>query len=213
METVGEKIVNGQSKVEQIVSADQPLPVNAEPVERMDGAFFSIICSSTIPCVLVLIFAGAFIGIILGTQFKRDDDYPELRRGETTLRSVGSTTVLDGLRSFKSTGGNAAFYINFNPSSLTAIAALTGKVLPYLSSSVMALVAFFAARRIIINSRGTNTEKLLSPRQLSMLIELLNGSSYVPLWDCIKYHLTSKQKWISPLPSVFTALTTVTFLG
>ena len=199
--------------VDEAAQADQPEQSNPEPAERMDGAFLSIICSATIPCGLILIIGGALIGVILGTQIKRNEGFPELHLAvNSTISNVGGT-LATRLNSLKKTGGHHAFFIDFNPSSLTAIATLTGKVIPYLSSSIMALVAFFAARRLVLNSKSANSEQLLSPHQLSILIELLGGSTYIPLTNCVKHHVKNKQRWIKPLPVAFTALATVTALG
>jgi hypothetical protein len=187
--------------------------ISPEHAEHMDGAFVSIICSAAIPCGLIMIIAGALIGVILCTRINRDEGYPELQGESKSITFSNSNGVLAQLNDFKKTGGNPAFFIHFNPSSLTAIATLTGKVIPYLSSSIMALVAFFAARRIIVSSRDTNDDNLLSPHQLAILIGLLGGSSLGPLNDCVKYHFKNKQKWISPLPHAFTALFAATLLG
>jgi hypothetical protein len=199
--------------VDEAAQADQPAQSNPEPAERMDGAFLSIICSAAIPCGLILIIGGALIGVILGTQINRNEGFPELHlAANSTISNVGGT-LATRLNTLKKTGGHHAFFIDFNPSSLTAIATLTGKVIPYLSSSIMALVAFFAARRLVLNSKSANSEQLLSPHQLSILIELLGGSTYTPLTNCVKHHVKNKQRWIKPLPVAFTALATVTALG
>jgi hypothetical protein len=199
--------------VDEAAQADQPAQSNPEPAERMDGAFLSIICSAAIPCGLILIIGGALIGVILGTQINRNEGFPELHLAANSTTSNITSTLATRLNTFKKTGGDKAFFIHFNPSSLTAIATLTGKIIPYLSSSIMALVAFFAARRLVLNSKSANSEQLLSPHQLSILIELLGGSTYTPLTNCVKHHVKNKQRWIKPLPVAFTALATVTALG
>ena len=199
--------------VDEVAQVDLPAQSNPGPVERMDGAFLSIICSAAIPCGLILIIGGALIGAVLSTQINRNEGYPELHLAANSTTSNVTSTLATRLNTFKKTGGDQAFFIHFNPSSLTAIATLTGKVIPYLSSSIMALVAFFAARRLVLNSKSANSEQLLSPHQLSILIELLGGSTYTPLTNCVKHHVKNKQKWIKPLPIAFTALATVTALG
>jgi hypothetical protein len=196
------------AETEPILNAQKERP---KPTERMNGAFLSIICSATIPCGLVLIIFGALIGVILGFRIDRNEGYPELKLA-TTL-TVSSATLATKLSDFKKNGGTHAFFIDFNPSSLTAIATLTGKIVPYLSSSVMALIAFFAARRIVMNSNDMSSDHLLSPHQLSILIELLGGSTYSPLNNCVQYHIKNNSKWVNPLPLAFTALALVTSLG
>jgi hypothetical protein len=213
MEPFPEKARSAQAGVEEVRPTDQQTKLNPEQAERMDGAFSSIICGAAIPCGLILAIFGALVGVVLGTQINRDEGYPELLSETKAAASNSSAGVLTTLNSWKKNGGNAAFFIDFNPSSLTAIATLTGKIIPYLSSSIMALVAFFAARRIINNSKDSNVDQLLSPHQLSILIELLGGNSCTPLKNCVKHHVKSKQKWVSPLPHAFSALAAVTALG
>ena len=147
--------------VDEVAQVDLPAQSNPGPVERMDGAFLSIICSAAIPCGLILIIGGALIGAVLSTQINRNEGYPELHLAAKSTTSNVTSTLATRLNTFKKTGGDQAFFIHFNPSSLTAIATLTGKVIPYLSSSIMALVAFFAARRLVLNSKSANSEQLL----------------------------------------------------
>ncbi len=120
--------------------------------ERMDGAFLTIVFSAAIPCGLVVVVTAILLGLIYGKEVDRDKGWRNLHvtQNDSTILQTGLLATLNGWRRF---GGEAAVFVDFNPSSLTAIAALTGKVIPYLSSSIMALVAFFVARRIILVSK------------------------------------------------------------
>lgn len=179
--------------------------------ERMDGAFFSIIFGAALPCLTILSVVGAVLGIIFVNLVDLDRGWPELR--SRTALSVATTGVWATLNDWKKRGGNAAFYIDFNPSSLTAVASLSSKIIPYLSSTIMALVSFFAARQIIKMSQDQKDGDLLSPHQLSILIELLGGKSFAPIKDCVHFHVKKKQRWISPITHAFAALVIVTTLG
>jgi hypothetical protein len=77
----------------------------------------------------------------------------------------------------------------------------------------MALVAFFVARRIINMSRDEQSHHLLTAQQMSLLIQLLGGSSFGPIKDTVHYHVKHKQKWIAPVPHAFSALCAVTAIG
>jgi hypothetical protein len=104
--------------VDEAAQADQPAQSNPEPAERMDGAFLSIICSATIPCGLILIIGGALIGVILSTQSNRNEGYPEFHLAANSTTSNVTSTLATRLNTFKKTGGDKAFFIHFNPSSL-----------------------------------------------------------------------------------------------
>ena len=166
-----DKAGSPQAVVEECSSSeDQPQPSN-KPVEDIDGAFLAIVFSAAIPCILVLAVAGAVVGVLLGYRVHFEKPWPRLDSATNSTTSNG--VVWSVLDDWKKHGGNAAMFIKFNPTTLTAIATLTGKIIPYLSSSIMALVAFFAARRIMHASKDGNSNGLLSPSQLTILVELL----------------------------------------
>lgn len=193
--------------------ADDDIPqINHVYAERMDGAFVSIVFSAAIPCGLVILVTAILLGVIYGNKVKSYRGWRELDYYD----SQGST-VQSGLwwtiNGWKKNGGELAVFIDFNPSSLTAIASLTGKIIPYLSSSIMALVAFFVARRIILISKSGRAHELPTSHQMSLLIQMLGGNSYGPLKDTVHYHIKNKKKWVSPIPHAFSALAAVTALG
>lgn len=189
---------------------DERVHVNHEHAERMDGAFLSIVWSAAIPVGLVVMIAAIVLGVIYGKEIDRNKGWPELQVPPSEEKKIGFWASVNN---WKKHGGNAAIFIDFNPTSLTAIAGLTGKIIPYLSSSIMALVAFFVARRIILASKEGQGHELLTPHQMSILIQLLGGSSYGPLKDCVHYHMKHKKRWLSPIPHAFVALAVVTALG
>ncbi|KIV86738.1 hypothetical protein PV11_02333 [Exophiala sideris] len=199
-----------QTATEEVRSdqEDEVVHVNHEHGERMDGAFLSIVWSASIPCGLIIIITAVLLGIIYGREVDRNRGWPELQLPPINGTSTGFWASVN---SWRKHGGNAAIFVKFNPSSLTAVASLTGKIIPYLSSSIMALVAFFVARRIIVASREGH--ELLTPHQMSILIQLLGGNSYAPLKDCVHYHVKHKKRWLSPIPHAFSALAVVTALG
>jgi hypothetical protein len=208
-----DKIEPVQATVNEVNSSDESPQTNCQHAERMDGAVFSIICGAAIPCLLILSIVSATLGVIYLKHVDRYKGWPELHSSLSEPTSSGG--VWSTLSNWKQHGGNAAFYINFNPSSLTALVSLTSKIIPYLSSSIMALVSFFAARRIInmSMSRESEASDLLSPHQLTILIQLLGGSSFAPLKDCVHYHVKHKQRFIAPISHAFGALVAVTALG
>lgn len=106
-----------------------------------------------------------------------------------------------------------AWYVDANPSTITTIASWTSRVIPYLTSSIMALVAFFAARKIVTKSRDGSEADLPSPEQLTLLIGLLGGAGFEPLKDTIMHRWAHKTKLVDPIPLAFSALLVITLLG
>ncbi|OQU95411.1 hypothetical protein CLAIMM_01624 [Cladophialophora immunda] len=206
-----ETIQGPQTTVEDVHADDEVVQINHEHAERMDGAFLSIVFSAAIPCGLILVVTAILLGVIYSNEVDAYKGWPELQVVQNDTSKP--TGVWATINSWKKHGGDAALFVDFNPSSLTAIATLTGKIIPYLSSSIMALVAFFVARRIILVSKDSQGHELPTPRQMSLLIQLLGGNSYGPLKDTVHYHIKHKKRWISPIPHAFSALAAVTALG
>ena len=211
MGELDDKIEPVQATVNEVKSSEESPQPDCQHEERMDGAVLSIVCGAAIPCLLILSIVAAVIGVIYVKHVDRYKGWPELHSNLSEPTSSGG--LWSTLSNWRQHGGNAAFYINFNPSSLTALVSLTSKIIPYLSSSIMALVSFFAARRIINMSKDSEASDLLSPHQLTILIQLLGGSSFAPLKDCVHYHVKHKQRFIAPISHAFGALVAVTGLG
>lgn len=200
-----------RSTTVEVQPQDQDALTNHGRAEIMDGAFLSIMLSVAIPCGLVVVITPILLGVIYGKEVDHYRGWPKLHvngNGSTTTTGLWAT-----LNDWKENDGNAAVFVDFNPSSLTAIATLTGKIIPYHSGSIMALVAFFVARRIILTSRDGQSHELLTHYQMSLLIQLLGGSSHGPARDTIHYHIKHKKSWASPISDVFSALAAVTALG
>lgn len=109
--------------------------------------------------------------------------------------------------------GAPAYYVDFNPSTITTIASLTSRVIPYLSSPIMALLAFFAASHIVQKSQNRDVDHLLDPKQMAILIGLLDGNEMGPMKDALAYSWRMKRILSAPLPATFTASFLITFLG
>ncbi|KAM0264323.1 hypothetical protein ACHAQJ_000813 [Trichoderma viride] len=123
-----------------------------------------------------------------------------------------STATRSNMSSFFETGGSGVYYVHFNPSSLSTLASATGKLIPYFSSAVTGLAAFFAADSIRKMSLKEQNDELLTPKQMSLLLGLLfNG--WTGLWDSICYRVKRGSKFNGPLVGVVATLTFTTILG
>lgn len=151
----------------------------AKNEKRIGGDIISIICPPAIPCSIAFAVSGVLIGLTVAHHVTIETGWQELQ----LPHNATSSSLLAQARTLRDDGGSGAYYIQPNPSSLTTIASWTGKVIPYLSSSVMALVAFFPASHVLQASRSGRDEALLTPHQLAFLLGLLSLSSCLILPD------------------------------
>ena len=103
--------------------------------------------------------------------------------------------------------------VKASPTTISTIASWTSRILPYLTSSIMALVAFYASRQLVVKSRDGNGHELPTPQQLTLLIGLLGGNSLEPLKDTLLYRYAHKRKLAAPIPMAFAALAVITVIG
>jgi hypothetical protein len=191
------------------LSHDIEGPTTANPIKHIRGAYMSIFLAAAAPCVVVFIVSGVLIAMTLGTNIGPNTGLPAL---DLPSASSASGSLLTKLRSFTKTGGTDAYYIDFNPSSLTTIASWTGKLIPYLSSAMMGLAGFFVANHIRQASRAGQTDKLLTPEQMALVLGLLSGGLQ-QLWEVMRYRSRRGSKLQEPIPIATVALVFTTALG
>lgn len=180
------------------------------PSRDLLAAIWAIICGVALPCIPILIVSGVLIGLIYRYRVIPHPGWPEFIVASTAQTSHNVTSMITKI---KKDGGDAAYYVDFQPTSITTIAGWTGRIIPYLSSSIMALVAFYAARHIVLKSKDGNHQDLPTPKQLSILITMLGGGGMGPLKDTVMYRFKNKEKLVAPLPAVLSALTLITLTG
>lgn len=149
------------------------------------------------------------IYLVLAYRVVPQTGLPELSLPVDHTRCTGFTECI----SYARHRAGPVWYVDGNPSTITTIASWTSRVIPYLTSSIMALVAFFAARKIVTKSNQGNGDDLPSPEQLTLLIGLLGGSTLEPLKDTIVHRWAHKTKLVDPIPLAFSALLVITSLG
>ncbi|KAH8124602.1 hypothetical protein FP744_10006389 [Trichoderma asperellum] len=172
------------------------------------GAYTSILLAAAIPSLLVLSVTGVLIGLTLKHRVIINAGLPELQ----TSPSGNNTARSNNFDSLIQTGGPNAYYIEFNPSSLSTIGSVTGKFIPYLSSAVTGIAAFFAANTIHKITQNEQDAKLLTPKQMSILLGLLL-SGWLGMWDSICYRAKRGNRFNGPLLAVVITLTFTTLLG
>lgn len=195
------------TKLQTSPSATEELTVR--PARNITQAVWTIVWGAAVPCIPIIVVTTVPLYFIFHYQLVLSPGWPALQiSGPHSHKSV-----VQAVRQLRQEGGSPSYYVRYNASTITTIASWTGRITPYLSSSIMALVAFFAARHIVLKSKTGDGSNLPSPEQLTILISVLGGSGIGPLKDTLLYRYTKKEKLISPLLAAFAALCTITLLG
>ncbi|KAL6821671.1 hypothetical protein J3E69DRAFT_382184 [Trichoderma sp. SZMC 28015] len=167
----------------------------------------TILLAIIAPCLAMASVSGFLIGIIFKNRVSLNPGLPELQASGNI-----SSAPRNIISNFMVRGGSKAYYVLFNPSSLSTLASAAGKLLPYLSSTITGLMAFFAANSMNQMSQEAQVNKLLTPKQLSVLLSLL-VSGWHGLWDAICYRVKRGSKFDGPLFGVVTTLAITAILG
>ncbi|KAL7919765.1 hypothetical protein ACQKWADRAFT_329380 [Trichoderma austrokoningii] len=194
-------------------SEDTPLQETKEaiPAKKLKKgnnakAYMSIILLAAAPSIILSAATAALIVFTFRNRVILSNGSGEL---QTPHASDNSSKTI---REFIRTGGSEAYYIRFNPSTLTTIASISGKFVPYLSSAIMGLAALFAADFVQKTSQKEQNDKLLTPSQLTLLIGLLSGR-LEELWRATRARKNIGGKFGAPISHMLTILVIVTALG
>ena len=173
---------------------------------KIEGALPDLLYGALLPLILVVLVSTLLLAIVFTHQVGIDSGWYSLKdpTSETVSNSSWNRTL-----EFEATGGNAAYYIRYNPATLAAIASWTSKMIPFITSYSMAVIAFFAGRHILEATKDHKTGQLPTPRQMSVLIKLLNGTDTSPLWNTLKYRWQNREHLVRPIPLAFGALSFV----
>ncbi|KAL9620255.1 MAG: hypothetical protein Q9160_005154 [Pyrenula sp. 1 TL-2023] len=182
----------------------KPAPEKYEPTTSIEGALSDLLVGAFLPCIPVVLVSTLLLTLIFYHRVDLDPGWQLL--WAPTTGNISDTSILDAALQFKTSGGDAAYYIRFNPALLAAIASWTSKIIPFLTSSSMAVIAFFAGRRILNATRYDKPGQLPTPHQISILINLLNGAGVRPLWDTFLYRWQNHEHLVQPIPIAFGAL-------
>ena len=196
-----------------LLNEDEPQDAEESGIRKADrnlkAAIWTIVCGVALPCIPVIVISGALLGMVLGSQADDVTGLPELALPVDHKTCHGVIGCVGWLRH----NAGPAYYVKMNPSTITTVASWTSRVIPYLTSSIMALVAFFAARRIVTKSTKGSGDDLPTPEQLTLLIDLLGGKGLEPLKDTLLHRWVHKRKLVDPIPLAFGALFSITMLG
>ncbi|KAK5059709.1 hypothetical protein LTR84_009592 [Exophiala bonariae] len=179
----------------------------------MEGATLSLLCGALFPCIPVTAVCAVLLTLIFKNQIK--EPYmvvQEVSQAHTTDLINQTLTEVSKLKA----GGDNVYWLwakkSTTPGTLHMIASITGKVMPFITSTCMALVAFFAGRRIISITKVQKQRDMPTPHQMSILISLLNGSGVKPLWETLKYRYRNHEALVQPVPLAFWSLAWIVVL-
>ena len=176
----------------------------------MEGALLDLLCGAFLPCVPVVVVSASLLALIFRHRVRLDPGWQLLQAPTTS--NVYDPNALDPLLKSAATGGSdGAYYVRINPAVLAAIAAWTSKIIPFLTTFLMAVVAFFAARRILDATKSNKPDQLPTPHQMSILINFLRGAD-VSIWNTIKYRWRNDEHLVQPIPMAFGALSFIIFV-
>jgi hypothetical protein len=120
-----DKITTTEATAEEIAPSEGVIEISREHAERMDGAFFSIVASASLPCALVVMVTSILLGVMYRNKITPYKGWEALY----VQPSKSTGDLYQTLNTWKK-GGGPAIFVDFNPSSLTAIATITGKCIP-----------------------------------------------------------------------------------
>lgn len=179
----------------------------------MEGAALSLLIGAFFPCIPVAAVCAVLLTLIFRNQIK--EPYmvvQEVFQVQTTDFVNQTLTEVSKLKA----GGDNVYWLfatkATTPGTLHMIASITGKVMPFITSTSMALVAFFAGRRIIYITKVKKQQQMPTPHQMSILISLLNGSGIKPLWETLRYRYQNHEVLVQPVPLAFWSLTWIVVL-
>ena len=195
-----------------VAEVERPASVSGqtEPAPKIEGALPDLLYGAFLPCVPVVLVSASLLTLIFRHRVRLDPGWQLLQA--PTADNIYDPNTLNHVLNLKTTGGSGAYYVRFNPAVLAAIAAWTSKIIPFITSSLMAVVAFFAGRRILDTTKSNKPNQLPTPHQMSILINLLRGANVSPLRETILYRWQNHEHLVQPIPMAFGALSFIIFL-
>ena len=199
-----EKLLDTPDMVATKMEVPKPASDDHKSPNKTESAWPDLLYGALLPCLTVGLVSTLLLTLIFTHRVHLDPGWQLLKA--PTAQTVSESSFFNRTLHLEATGGNAAYYIRYNPAILAAIASWTSKIIPFLTSSSMAIVAFFAGRRILDATRDNKTGQLPTPHQLSILIKLLSGDSAMPLWNTVVYKWQNHEHLVQPIPLAFGAL-------
>ena len=100
------------------------------PERRLKQAIWAIVGGVALPCIPIIIITAVLLYFIFHYRMHLSEGLPDF------ATAVNETTrdLDDWISYIRHQGGNSAYFVDYNPSTITTIASWTSRVIPYLSS-------------------------------------------------------------------------------
>ncbi|KAF3764421.1 hypothetical protein M406DRAFT_71036 [Cryphonectria parasitica EP155] len=171
-----------------------------------------IFCGVSLLCIPMIVVSAVLIGIIAHYQIVPDPGMPEFRVAFWKLGPHNDITT--DFNDIERVGDDAAYYVDYPPTSLTTIASWIGYIVPYLSSFIIAMTVLFIPRFTKMRFQHSNPNNSPVPEQQTTLDKLPGNHEFGSLKNGAAYYkLKNQEKLVTPGPAMFTALALITILG
>ncbi|KAL8685530.1 MAG: hypothetical protein Q9218_007704 [Villophora microphyllina] len=196
-----------------VAEVEKPVSVLKSPWEKskpkVGAAISDLLQGALLPCIPVVIVSAALLTLVLRNRVDLDPGWQGLQAPVND--HVWDDKLQNWVLPYSSTGFSSAYLVRYNPATLAAIASWTSKILPLITGTSMAVIAFFAGRRILEATNNERADELPTPHQTSLLIKLLQTHTPKSLGDVVLYRWQNHERLAKPIPLVFGALTSVIF--
>ena len=176
----------------------------------ISGARLDLLMGSILPCVPIIAIMATLLGLIFRNRVVLDPGWQLLE--SPTSENVYDPATLRSLLNGSALGHQGDYYTRYNPAVLAAVAAWTGKVIPWFTGSSMCVVAFFAGRRILDATKNEKLGELPTPHQMALLINLVQKTQFISLWNTFMYRWQNHKRLVKPIPAIFAAFASLMFI-
>ena len=152
--------------------------------KRMGGRYSDITWSFLVLTIPMLLFVCVLLGLVFHYR----------------VQSKG--VPFENLRLSDDQDEKGVYYVNISSTILVFIASWSSSLAPALASFALALVGYPVARRYLREERAERNGKLLTPYQLFLTLQFLDGGGISALWSWLKYLFrwrNQRQAQASPL--------------
>jgi hypothetical protein len=140
---------------------------------RMRGRLSDIAISFVVITIPMLLFAILLLGLVFFYRVTHNSPpYMQLQLQETTEEP-------------------GVYYVKLNSAFLVFIASWSSSLAPILTGFVLTLAAYPICKQYLGQARANLRHELLTPYQLALTLQFMNGGGFGAMWGWLKYHV----KW------------------
>ncbi|KAH8728090.1 hypothetical protein GQ44DRAFT_769616 [Phaeosphaeriaceae sp. PMI808] len=161
---------------------------------RMKGRVREILIAFAAMTLPMLVFSGLLLGLIFHYRITQND-------------YVSKDLAFD----FNGDQSNA-YFVRISATILVTVASWSSTIAPILIGFAVTLISYPVAKNLMKASANTDTEKLPTPFQLSLIIRMISSSPYSAIWSWLTYSLGWRGRRENQANSI-KSLSTILILG